>query len=78
MPVNPLLFAILFALVCVGGFLVGLRFFRMAEPPGGTTVEQARRFGRLLMMASTGLLLFLIAAIVHGDLGVIKAARSIQ
>ena len=75
---TPLLFAILFALVCAGGFVVGLRFFRMAEPPGGTTVEQARRFGRLLMMASTGLLLFLVAAIVHGDLGVLKAARSIQ
>jgi len=40
----------------------------MAEPPSGTTVEQVRRFGRLLMMASTAMLLFLVAVIVHGDL----------
>ena len=50
---SPLVFAILFALVCVGAFLVGLRFFRMAEPPGGASIEQVRRFGRLLMMASS-------------------------
>ena len=78
MSVSPLNFAILFALVCVGGFLVGLRFFRMTRPPEGTTVEQVRRFGRLMMMASTALLLFLVAIIVHGDLNVLKAARAIQ
>jgi hypothetical protein len=55
-----------------------LRFYRMTEPPGGTSVEQARRFGRLLMMASTGLLLFLIAIIVHGDLRLIPAAKVIR
>ena len=70
---NPALFAVLFALVCAGGFFVGLRVFHMAERPSGTTVEQAHRFGRLLMMASTALFLFLIAAIAHGDLGRIKA-----
>ena len=47
---SPLLVAILFALVCVAAFLLGLRFFRMAEPPGGATVEQVRRFGRLMMI----------------------------
>lgn len=78
MPISPALFVILFGLVCVGAFLVGLRFFRMAEPPGGTTVEQARRFGRMLMMVSTALFLFLLAAILHGDLGVIRAARAVQ
>ena len=31
MPVSPLVFAIFFALVCAGFFLIGLRFFRMAE-----------------------------------------------
>jgi hypothetical protein len=76
--VSPLLFAILFALVCVAAFLVGLRFYRMTQPPEGTTVEQVRRFGRLTMMASTALLLFLVAIILHGDLNVLKAARSIQ
>jgi hypothetical protein len=65
--VSPLIVAVLFALVCVGMFLVGLKFFRMAEPPSGTTVEQARRFGRLMMMAATAMLLFLVAVIIHGD-----------
>jgi hypothetical protein len=68
MAASPLVFAILFALVCAAAFLVGLRFYRMAEPPSGTTVDQVRRFGRLLMMASTAMLLFLVAVIVHGDL----------
>ena len=72
---SPLPFAILFALVCVGAFLVGLRFYRMGEPPSGTTIDQARRFGRLMMMAATAMLLFLGAAIVHGDLGPILGAR---
>ena len=67
MPISPLTFAIIFALICAGAFLVGLRFFRMAEPPAGASVENARRFGRLLMMAATAMLLFLVAAIVHGD-----------
>jgi hypothetical protein len=48
-------------------FLVGLKFFRMAEPPSGTTIEQAQRFGRLMMMAATAMFLFLVAVIVHGD-----------
>ncbi len=68
MPVSPLVFAILFALVCAGMFLLGLRAFRMAEPPGGATVEQVRRFGRLLMMAATAMLIFLVAIVIHGDL----------
>jgi hypothetical protein len=74
---SPLVVAILFALVCAGAFLVGLRFFRMAEPPGGATVEQVRRFGRLLMMASTAMLLFLAAIIVHGDLP-LNGARALR
>lgn len=74
MPVSPLLFAFLFGLMCLAAFLVGLRFFRMAEAPSGTTVEQVRRFGRLMMMASTAMLLFLIAVIVHGDLP-LRAAK---
>jgi hypothetical protein len=78
MPMSPTLVAAVFAFVCVGGFLLGLRFYRMSEPPSGTTVEQARRFGRLLMMASTGLLLFLVAVILHGDFRVLPAARVIR
>ena len=67
MPVSPLVFAIFFAVVCAAMFLLGLRFFRMIEPPSGTTVEQVRRFGRLMMMAATAMLLFLVAVIVRGD-----------
>ena len=68
----------MFGFVCIGGFFVGLRFYRMTEPAAGTTVEQTRRFGRLMMMASTGLLLFLIAVIVHGDLRLIPAGKFIR
>jgi uncharacterized membrane protein SpoIIM required for sporulation len=75
---TPTLVIALFAFVCVAGFLVGLRFYRMTEPPSGTNLEQARRFGRLLMMASTGLFLFLIAVIVHGDLRLMPAAKVIR
>jgi hypothetical protein len=75
---NPTFVAALFAFVCVAGFLVGLRFHRTTEAPSGATVEQTRRFGRLLMMASTGLLLFLVAVIVHGDLRLTSAAKVIR
>jgi hypothetical protein len=65
---TSLVIATLFAFICVGMFLLGLRAFRMAEPPGGATVAQVRRFGRLLMMASTAMLIFLVAIVIHGDL----------
>ena len=65
-----LIVAILFALVCAGAFAVGLRFYRTAEDREGVSVAQAQRFGRLLMMASTALLLFLVAVIVRGELKV--------
>ena len=68
MPLSPLVFAILFGLVCAGSFLVGLRFFRTTEPRGDITVDQARRFGRLMMMSTTAMILFLIVLIVRGDL----------
>ena len=68
MSMSPLVFAILFALVCVAAFLVGWRFLRMAEPPSGATVDQVRRFGRLMMMAATAMLIFLVAIVIHGDL----------
>jgi hypothetical protein len=65
---NPLLFVAVWALVCAGAFALGLRFFRMTEPTDAITLDQARRFGRLLMMAAAAMLLFLVAALVHGDL----------
>ena len=67
---NPLVVAILFGLVCAAAFGMGLRAYRTAEPREGVTVEQARRFGRLLMMGATALLLFLVAIIVRGELRV--------
>ena len=66
---SPLV-AIAFGLVCAAMFALGLRAYRTTEPRDGVTIDQARRFGRLLMMASTALLLFLVAAIFHGDLKV--------
>lgn len=65
---TPLLVAILFGLVCAGAFAFGLKFFRTTEPRGDVTVEQARRFGRLLMMSATAMFLFLIVLIVRGEL----------
>ena len=64
----PLLFIGLWVLVCVAAFAIGLRFVRMTEPRGDISVDQARRFGRLMMMAATAMLLFLGAAWFHGDL----------
>ena len=72
MPVNPLVVIALWAAVCVGAFLIGLRFFRMTEPRGQISVAQAQRFGRLLMMSATAILLFLGAIWLHGDLKVLR------
>ena len=67
---SPLVVAILFGLVCAAAFGMGLRAYRTTEPKGEITVEQAKRFGRLLMMGATALLLFLVAIIVRGELKV--------
>jgi hypothetical protein len=77
--VKPIVLAVLWTLPPVGGFLIGLRFFRLAEPPSGATIEEARRFGRLLMMGAAAWLLFLglIAVIIHGDL-LVFAWRAIR
>ncbi|HEX6740560.1 MAG TPA: hypothetical protein VF079_02045 [Sphingomicrobium sp.] len=65
---DPLVFIALWVLVCLGGFALGLSFYRRAEPRGDISVEQAKRFGRLLMMAATAMLLFLGALWFHGEL----------
>ena len=67
---SPLLFISLYVLVCAGAFALGLSFYRTTEPRGDTTPEQAQRFGRLLMMAATAMLLFLAGIWIHGDLKV--------
>jgi len=64
---SPLAVAILFAVIAAAAFAIGLRAYRTTEPRDGVTVEQAQRFGRLMMMAATALLLFLVAVIVRGD-----------
>ena len=74
---SPLFVAILFALVCVATFAMGLRVYRMAEPREGVTVAQGRRFGRLLMMAATAMLFFLVAIVIHGDLS-LGGARGLR
>ena len=67
---SPLVVAILFGLVSAGTFALGLRAYRTVTPREGVTVEQSQRFGRLMMMGSTALLLFLVAVIVRGELKV--------
>ena len=68
MSTSPLAFVALYVLAGIGAFLLGLRFTRAKAANGDVTVEQARRFGRLLMMAATAMLLFLVAIWAHGDL----------
>jgi len=74
LPVDPLIFLGIWLLICVASFLMGLRFFRMTEPKGEISVEHAKRFGRLMMMASTAMLLFAGAAYFHGDLKNVRTA----
>jgi len=69
------MFIALWLLVCVAAFLTGLRFYRMKEPTDDISVAQARRFGRLLMMAASAMVLFALAAFFHSGLTGIKAAK---
>jgi hypothetical protein len=76
MPISPLVFVAVWALVCAGAFVVGLRLFRMTEPPSAdVTLEQTRRFGRLMMMGATAMLVFLGAVWLHGDLKTLGLGR---
>jgi hypothetical protein len=75
--VSALIFIVLWLLVCVAAFLVGLRFYLAKEPTGDISAAQARRFGRLLMMAASAMVLFAVAAFFHGDLG-IRAAKVLR
>lgn len=77
MPVSALVFIAVWLLVCVAAFLFGLSFYRMKEPRDDVSVAQARRFGRLLMMAASAMVLFAVAAFFHGDLG-IKATKVLR
>ena len=65
---NPLVFLGGWLLLCAAAFALGLRFYRTAEPTADVSVDQARRFGRLLMMSATAMLLFAGALYLHGDL----------
>jgi hypothetical protein len=76
--VTPFVFIGLWLLVCVAAFLVGLRFYRTKEPADDISVAQARRFGRLLMMAASAMVLFAVAAFFHGDLAGLKAAKVLR
>ena len=73
MPVSPLLFIGFYVAVSAAAFLVGLRMVRTTEPREGVTIEQARRFGRLMMMGATVLIVFLAALWFHGDLKAVRA-----
>ena len=65
---SALAFVILYVLIAAGAFALGLKYYRTAEPRGAISVDQARRFGRLLMMAATALIFFLVALWFRGDL----------
>jgi len=64
---SPLVYLGLYGLVCVAALAFGFTISRSA-PPEGVTPEQAQRFGRLLMMGATALIIFPVAAWLHGDL----------
>ena len=68
LPVTTIVFLGLYALICVGAAYAGYRMFHGSNPPEGVTPEQAKRFGRLLMMSATMLLIVPVAFWVHGDL----------
>ena len=59
---------VVYGLLCAGAFAIGWRIFRAKQHPEGVTPEQAKRFGRLLMMAATALLILPVAFWLHGDL----------
>jgi hypothetical protein len=81
------------SLICFGGFLVGLRFWRMSEETihsgrlqmelpafivrGRTPVEQVRLFGRIMMIAAPLFLLF-FAALSFGLLGPVDGIKTIE
>jgi len=52
-PVTPALYLSLMALICVGAFLVGLRFRRMtASPTADLSLDKVHKFGLLMMVAA--------------------------
>lgn len=65
---TELVFVILYAVVCLAALVAGYRMMHTATPPEGVSPEQAKRFGRLLMMAATALLILPVAGWFHGDL----------
>jgi hypothetical protein len=74
---TALAFVGFYALVCVAALALGIRFFRMTEAPSDNiSLDQAKRFGRLLMMAATAMLVFLAALWLHGDLKSVRVAWS--
>ena len=65
---SPLVFLGLYALICVGAAYAGYRMYHGSTAPEGVTPDQAKRFGRLLMMSATMLLIVPAALWFHGDL----------
>lgn len=52
-PVTPALYLSLMALICIGVFLVGLRFRRMeASPSADISLDKVHRLGLLMMVAA--------------------------
>ena len=68
----PTIYLALMALICVGAFLVGLRFARMsASPFADVNIKRVNRFGQLMMVAGP-LMFTLQAALVLSGLLTLK------
>ena len=63
MSVTPALYLSLIALICIGAFLVGLRFRRMTTSPNaGLSLGKAHNLGLLMMIAAP--LMFALQAVL--------------
>ncbi len=81
------------ALICLGAFLIGLRFSRMSEETilsgrlqmelpsflmrGRTLVEQVHLFGRIMMIVAPVFLLF-FSALSFGFFGPVEGIKTIR
>jgi hypothetical protein len=66
---SELIFIGFYVLISVAALAIGLRFYRMTEAPSERiSLDQAKRFGRLLVMAAMAMIVFVAALWWHGDL----------
>ena len=67
--VTPALYLSLMALVCIGAFLVGLRFRRMTTSPSADlSLDKVHKFGLLMMVAAPLMLVVQSALVLSGKI----------